>query len=60
VTVEPLQGLKKDSRITIKKGVFMDEEARIIKVFGNKVKVIIDSIGFSLIATIDKSNVALS
>ena len=56
VRAEPLE-LKTDTRISIRKGVFMDKEAKIIKVLGNKVRVVIESIGYSLVATIDKSNV---
>jgi transcription antitermination factor NusG len=50
--------LHKDSKITIKQGAFMDKEATIVKVFNNKVQVAIESIGYSLVATLDKSNVA--
>jgi hypothetical protein len=37
----------------------MDKEARVMKVFNNKVQVIIQSIGYSLVAVIDKSNVSV-
>lgn len=51
--------LKINSRVTILKGAFMDKKAKVIKVLNNKVQVIIDSIGYSLLATIDKSNAAM-
>ena len=57
VTAEPL-GLKKDSRVTIKQGLFMDHEAKILKIEGNRVKVEIESIGYSLIASVDKKNLS--
>ncbi len=48
--------LSVNSTITIKKGALMDKEAKITKVLKNKVQVIIESIGYSLVAVIDKSN----
>ena len=59
VMVEPIQ-LKSESKVKIQRGIFMDKEARVIKVMGNKVKVMIESIGYSLIAFLDKSNLALA
>ena len=50
--------LKEDERVTIRQGLFMDHEAKIIKIEGNRVKVIIESIGYSLIASIDKKNLS--
>ena len=57
VTAEPLQ-LKEDSRVTIKQGLFMDHEAKVLKIEGNRVKVVIESIGYSLIASVDKKNLS--
>jgi len=48
--------LKVDARITIAKGVFMDKEAKVTKVLNKKVQVVIESIGYSLVAVIDRSN----
>lgn len=48
--------LRADVRVTILKGAFMDKEARVVKTFNNKVQVIIESIGYSLVAIIDRSN----
>ncbi len=58
VIAEPLD-LQPQSKIKIQQGIFMDQEATVIKVRGNKVQVVIKSIGYSLVAFIDKSNVAM-
>lgn len=58
VWAEPLD-LSANSRVTIRKGLLMDKEARVMKVLNNKVRVVIESIGFSLVAVIDKSNIML-
>ena len=57
VSAEPLQ-LKEEGRVTIRQGLFMDQEAKIIKIEGNRVKVVIESIGYSLVASIDKKNLS--
>jgi transcription antitermination factor NusG len=57
VTAEPIQ-LKEAGRVTIRQGLFMDQEAKILKIEGNRVKVVIESIGYSLIASIDKKNLS--
>jgi transcription antitermination factor NusG len=59
VRVEPLE-LKKDTKITIRKGVFMDKEAKVVQVLNNRVQVVIESLGYALVALIDKSNVQMS
>ena len=51
--------LDENSLVTIRQGAFMDKEARVMKVFNNKVQVIFQSIGYSLVAVIDKSNVSV-
>jgi len=51
--------VRKDSAIRIRKGVFMNKMAKVVKVYNNKVQVVIESIGYALIATIDRSNVAV-
>jgi len=48
--------LKVDARITIAKGAFMDKEAKVTKILNKKVQVVIESIGYSLVAVIDKTN----
>ncbi len=52
--------LKVNSRITILKGAFMDKEAKVVRVLNNKVQVIIESIGYSLVAVVDKSNTMIA
>lgn len=59
VWAEPI-GLQKDAKVTIRRGAFMDKQARIVKVLNNKVQVIIESIGYSLVAVIDKSNLTIA
>src|ERR1700748_3732272 len=46
VWAEPVQ-LQKDMTVTIRSGVFMDKKAKVMKVLNNKVKVVIESIGFA-------------
>lgn len=55
----PLQ-LQADAKITIRQGAFMDQEATVVRILYNKVQVVIESIGYSLVAVIDKSNVIIS
>ena len=55
VQVLPLN-LSTDTPVTIRQGIFMDKEARVLKVINNKVQVIIQSIGYSLVAIVNKSN----
>jgi transcription antitermination factor NusG len=52
--------LRTDSRITILHGALMDKKATVVKVLNNKVRVVIESIGYTLVATIDKSNVIVN
>ena len=49
--------LKKDARVTIYQGIFMDQEARVQKVVNNKVEVLIESLNYKLVAYIDRSNI---
>jgi transcription antitermination factor NusG len=58
VLAEPLD-LRPESRVLVRQGIFMDKEATVIKVQGNKVRVVIESIGYSLVALVDKKNLAL-
>jgi len=58
VIAQPIK-LKPESRVKIQQGLFMDKEATILKVQGNKVQVVIDSIGYSLIALVDRSNLSM-
>ena len=58
VEVEPVE-IHPDSKVHITGGVFMDKEATVLNVMKNKVKVVIESIGFALIANIDRSKVSV-
>lgn len=53
------EDLKTDLRVRILKGALMDKKAKVLKVLNNKVQVIIESIGYSLVATIDRKNAAV-
>ena len=57
VQVESTQ-IKKDELMIIRQGIFMDKEAKVIKVEGNSVKVVIESLGYTLIASIEKKNLS--
>jgi transcription antitermination factor NusG len=52
--------LRVDDRVMIRQGALMNKEAKVLKVLKNTVRVVIESIGYSLTATIDKSNVAVN
>jgi transcription antitermination factor NusG len=56
VLAEPVS-LQAQHKVRIRQGIFMDKDATVIKVQGNKVQVVIESIGYSLIALVNKSNV---
>src|SRR5580658_1626917 len=56
VFIEPI-GLEKDARVVIRRGAFMDKEARVVRVTNKQVRVLIESIGYSLVAVVARSNV---
>jgi transcription antitermination factor NusG len=58
VRVEQLE-LKKDTDVSIRGGAFMDRKGKIVKILNNRVQVLIESIGFALVAVVDKSNIAV-
>lgn len=47
------------SKVHIKSGALMDKEGTVLRVLKNRVEVIIESIGYSLVAYIDKSKIAV-
>jgi transcription antitermination factor NusG len=59
VQVMPLT-LQPDMKVRIQQGAFMDQEATVIKVQNNQVQIVIESIGYSLTAFVDKSNLAIA
>jgi transcription antitermination factor NusG len=58
IEVIPLE-LKPDTRVRISGGVLMDREATVKKVVRNRVEVVIESLGYSLVAYINKSNISV-
>ncbi|MDR3715413.1 MAG: UpxY family transcription antiterminator [Puia sp.] len=58
VIAETLE-LTPDAKVKIQRGAFMDKDAKVLKIQGNRVQVVIESIGYSLVAFIDKSNLAM-
>ena len=57
VQAEPIE-LKENGKVTIRQGLFMDHEAKVLKIEGNRVKVVIESIGYTLVASIEKKNLS--
>ncbi|HTQ29207.1 MAG TPA: UpxY family transcription antiterminator [Puia sp.] len=55
VLAEPIR-LEPHHKVKVRQGIFMDKDATILRVQGNKVQVVIESIGYSLVALLDKSN----
>jgi transcription antitermination factor NusG len=55
VWAEPLT-LQQGAEVTIRHGAFMDRKGKIVKVFNNRVQVVIESIGYRLLALVDRSN----
>ncbi|HEX3934763.1 MAG TPA: UpxY family transcription antiterminator [Puia sp.] len=48
--------IRPDARVRVQQGVLMNKVAKVLKVQGNKVCVVLESIGYSLIASVKKSN----
>ncbi len=57
VQVEKIN-FKKDERVQIDAGPFMGQEGKIIEVRSKTVKVIIDSLGYALVATIERTKLS--
>jgi len=55
VRVEPLD-LQPNEKVRIESGILMDEEARILRVQGKRVQIVIESLQYSLVAVVDRSN----
>jgi transcription antitermination factor NusG len=56
VWAEPAD-LQQDSTVVIRQGAFMNKEGRVVNVVNKKVRVLIESIGYALVAVVAKSNV---
>jgi transcription antitermination factor NusG len=59
IRAEPLE-LEKGAKVKIRQGALMDKEGKVVKVLNNKVRVVIESIGYSLVAVVKKSNVTIA
>ncbi|HVM87561.1 MAG TPA: UpxY family transcription antiterminator [Puia sp.] len=59
VQAEPLE-LAENMKVRVERGALMNKEATVVKVMNNKVQIIIESIGYSLTAYVDKSNIAVA
>lgn len=55
VWTEPVD-LQCDAHVVIRQGALMNKEARVVKIVNNKVRVLIESIGYALVAVVAKSN----
>jgi hypothetical protein len=53
--VEPID-LRPNEKVRIQSGILMDEEARILRVRGKRVQIVIESLQYSLVAVVDRSN----
>ena len=56
VEAQPLE-IKADQKVRIYSGVLMDREAKVLKVKGNQVEVVIESLGYKLVANVERSNI---
>lgn len=56
VSVESLD-LKPDDNVVIRSGALMDKKARVIRDFGNRVEVVVESLGYKLVAFVRKRDV---
>jgi transcription antitermination factor NusG len=50
--------LAPDTRVIIKSGLLMDKEARVIKSGRKRVELVIENMGYKLVAFVDKANLA--
>jgi transcription antitermination factor NusG len=51
--------LKPDQKVIVTAGAFMDKQAKVVEVKNKVVKVLIESLGYILVAEIDKTKLAL-
>lgn len=58
VRVEPTE-LRPNEKVRIQTGILMDEEARILRVRGKRVQIVIESLQYTLVAVVDRSNLRL-
>lgn len=58
VSAAPVKNLLPDTRVIITAGVLMDKEARVVNDRKKKVEIEIESMGYKLIAYVDKNNLS--
>lgn len=58
VIVEPLE-LKPDDNVVIRSGILMDKKARVLRTFGKRVELVVDSLGYKLVANVGKKDVEI-
>ncbi|HEY4150123.1 MAG TPA: UpxY family transcription antiterminator [Chitinophagaceae bacterium] len=56
VSVESLD-LKPNDNVVIRSGILMDKKAKVLRAFGNRVEVVIESLGYKLVAYVKKKDV---
>jgi transcription antitermination factor NusG len=56
VEAKPID-LHADQKVTVKRGLLMNSKGRIKRLMNNKVEVIIESLGYTLVASLEKSNI---
>jgi transcription antitermination factor NusG len=56
VSVEPM-ALKADDTVVIHSGILMDRTARVVRAYGNTVEVVIESLGYRLVANVRRKDV---
>lgn len=59
VTAVPVD-IRPDARVTINKGVLMNNTGIVRKVWGNRVEVLIESLGYQLVAHVPRSNLSIN
>ena len=57
VQAEPMD-IKADDKVIITSGILMDKEAKVLRNMGNRVEVEIESLGYKLVAYVDKKNIS--
>jgi transcription antitermination factor NusG len=58
VLVESL-ALKPNDNVVIRSGILMDKQARVLRAFGNRVEVAIESLGYKLVAYVKRKDVEI-
>lgn len=59
IEASPIQDIHPNNRVVIKGGAMMDKQGVVKRVLNNKVEVVLDSIGFKLVAFFEKSKISV-